>query len=149
MRSLSDIAFSFSTLSADPTANAGDVQEAEAAAAVADPVVPEAEDAAEEGDCPFCFLTPCVTAHPHHFLGAGQAACAANSGNRRVRYGHYWKVISNMNGWRHTRYLAKKRQVGEFAVYHRREIMPECVLTQVRDLYPNPPGQAYMGHKWE
>ncbi|KAK3097458.1 hypothetical protein FSP39_009798 [Pinctada imbricata] len=36
------------------------------------------------------------------------------------------------------------RDLGE--MYTLREIMPECVLDVVRDLYPNPPGRPYMGH---
>ena len=29
-----------------------------------------------------------------------------------------------------------------------REIMPECVLKFVRNLYPSPPQYTNMGHKW-
>lgn len=35
----------------------------------------------------------------------------------------------------------------ENIVWAHREIMPECVLSLLRDLYPNPPGRPYMGHK--
>lgn len=107
---------------------------------------------AGENDCAFCFLSPCVTSYPHDFLGQGQAACDANSGLRKEQYRRYWKVISNHHGWNHPRYVAKKRQAGHgggWTVIHMREIMPECVLKQVRGLYPNPPSRPYMGHKWE
>ena len=62
--------------------------------------------------------------------------------------------------WREARYQQKKnnelrREIGnvdlvwESAVGNQqREIMPECILNLVRGLYPNPPGYAYMGHKW-
>jgi hypothetical protein len=38
--------------------------------------------------------------------------------------------------------------VDEYVVTVAREIMPDCVLSVVRGLYPNPPSQPYMGHKW-
>lgn len=107
---------------------------------------------AGDDDCPFCFLSPCVTSHPHHFLGAGQPACDANSGMRKEHYRNYWKVMSNCRGWNDLRYLARKVQAGqggEWAVVHRREVMPDCILKQVRSLYPNPPNRPYMGHMWE
>ncbi|KAK3091300.1 hypothetical protein FSP39_018771 [Pinctada imbricata] len=36
----------------------------------------------------------------------------------------------------------------ERIVWTLREVMPDCILTVVRELYPNPPGQLYMGHEW-
>lgn len=43
---------------------------------------------------------------------------------------------------------ARPNRCGDF-VYHRRDLMPQCVLKLVRSWYPNPPGQDYMGHKWQ
>jgi len=103
-----------------------------------------------EHTCPFCFLSPCIIAHPHDWLGDGQRPCQENSGMRRVLYNRYWKCMDNQGAWRLESYLQKKtRQAPQGSVAHRREIMPECVVKQVRDLYPNPVGQPYMGHKWE
>jgi hypothetical protein len=49
--------------------------------------------------------------------------------------------------WKDTRYLEKKVAVGgETAVWHKREVMPLCVLKEIRDLYPNPSGIPYLGH---
>lgn len=106
---------------------------------------------AQKMDCEHCFQTPCVTSHYHQWLGNGQAPCVENSVIRKEKYTKYWKVINNLGGWNDPRYLAKKisAEEGEWAITHRREIMPVCVLTNVRNLYPNPKGQPYMGHKWE
>jgi hypothetical protein len=65
-------------------------------------------------------------------------------------------VIDQRCGWRDARYLQRKA-----SLLHRedednvwisnntvREVMPVCVLNQVRNLYPNPSGHPYMGHRW-
>ncbi len=94
---------------------------------------------------------PCVTSFPHHWLGPGQRACAENTAIRRARYKNYWRYIANNQGWNTAEYAAKKQAelqaVGR--EYHEREIMPRCVLEQVRRLYPNPKGQPLMNHKWD
>ena len=106
----------------------------------------------ETAVCPECFLAPCCTSYDNNFVGAGQPASNCNPAIRRVRYRKYWSVISNLGGWTKESYIAKKRrrtyEAGE-NVLHRREIMPKCVLNQLRNLYPNPDGQPYIGHKWE
>lgn len=58
--------------------------------------------------------------------------------------------MDNVGGWRIHDYVSKKINIGggEWVVEHRREIMPECVLSLARNLYQNPQGQAYMGHTW-
>ena len=38
--------------------------------------------------------------------------------------------------------------VDESVVEVLREIMPDCVLLLVRELYPNPVGVPHLGHKW-
>ena len=60
----------------------------------------------------------------------------------------FWKCINNSGGWLIPRYLAKKSTIGggQYAVMHRREIMPDCVLGLIRTLYPNPNGIPYKGH---
>ena len=61
-------------------------------------------------------------------------------------------MISRRNAWADGRYIAKKTQQlnqnNEHLVWTSREIMPDCVLTLVRNLFPNPSGRLYMGHKW-
>ena len=56
-------------------------------------------------------------------------------------------------GWKYQKYMRKKQKL----LGHKhclgcmgaiREVMPHCILDLVRGIYPNPPGQPYMGHKW-
>ncbi len=85
------------------------------------------------------------------FLGPGQGPCELNSPLRKSIYRGYWKVLNNIGAWNDPRYLRRKVNFagGEWAVRHRRELMPKCVLLQARELYPNPAGMPYMDHKWE
>ena len=103
------------------------------------------------GECQFCFLKPCITERELYFVGSGQGPCEDNSNIRKEIYKRYWKVINNAGGWNDPRYLAIKVQRangGEWAIQHRREVMPVCVLTQLRTLYPNSKEKPYMDHMW-
>ena len=69
-------------------------------------------------------------------------------------YRKFWSMLEMHNSWRHPAYLHKKSAVmecdgvDESVVEVLREIMPDCVLSLVRELYPNPVGVPYLGHKW-
>ena len=101
----------------------------------------------EEEECPQCFLTPCVTVREHYWLGEGQPAHPDNHGIRRIKYKSYWKTINNLGGWLDQRYIEKKVAAGG-AVHDKRDLMPNCVVNQLRQLYPNPANMQYMGHMW-
>ena len=84
-----------------------------------------------------------------YLICSGQEPCEDNSNIRKEIYKHYWKVINNADGWIDPRYLAIKVQRangGEWAIQHRREVMPVCVLTQLRTLYVSKPkGETIYG----
>jgi hypothetical protein len=63
----------------------------------------------------------------------------------------FWQSINYLGGWNDTRYLQKKVATdnGEWVMIHNREVMPLCVLKEVRSKYPNPQGIPYLGHKWQ
>ena len=106
----------------------------------------------QESECPHCLQGPCVTDRHFTWLGNGQTPSSANSAVRKSMYSKFWKVLANLGVWNDPRYISRKKEVGgggEWIVIHRREVMPVCVLKHTRDLYPNPQGQSYMGHKWE
>ena len=127
-------------------------------------VTPSAETQDESGsdnmaendlECEHCFCYPCVTSNRQSWLGNGQEASNRNSGIRKEKYKLFWRMMQNRGAWSHRRYLQKKSRmlnrdrVDESVVIVRREVMPECVLHLVRDLYPNPKSKPYMGHKWQ
>ena len=108
----------------------------------------------QDTDCPTCFLTPCI-AERHvdlpYLQGGGQAPCMHNIGIRHHLYKSYWKLIDNSGGWRDSRYLAKKsKELNDcaLAVGSRREIMPICIVTKLRKMFPNPENVCYVGHEW-
>ncbi|KAK3108410.1 hypothetical protein FSP39_007411 [Pinctada imbricata] len=75
--------------------------------------------------------------------------------NTEKKYKKFWTMMSRRNAWNHPIYLQKKANMlnwnaidSERIVWTLREVMPDCVFNVVRELYPNPPGQLYMGHKW-
>jgi len=104
--------------------------------------------------CVHCFCDPCVTGNPQAWLGNGQNPHPRNSGIRKRIYKKFWKLMNDRNAFSCPHYIQKKSrmlardQVDEYVVTVAREIMPDCVLSVVRGLYPNPPSQPYMGHKW-
>lgn len=103
-------------------------------------------------ECHYCFRDPCVTNMHFSWLGTGQEPCYENSCIRKTKYSNYWKVMTNLGAWKDPRYLRVKldrANGGEWAVQHRREVMPVCILRQLRTLYPNPKDKPYMDHKWE
>lgn len=104
-------------------------------------------------ECPFCFLTPCVTETPPHWVGPGAAPHDRNAALRKIRYKKFWSLLNRLGAWIDPRYKSKKEhQFGrnrQGCVITMREIMPECVLRLVRSRYPNIPGRPYMGHLWE
>ena len=106
----------------------------------------------QDGECAHCFQTPCVTLRNHAWIGSGQRACDQNSSIRREKYSKYWKVMACLGAWNNPRYLQVKQDRangGEWAISHRREVMPMCILRQLRLLYPNPKDKPYMDHKWD
>ena len=100
--------------------------------------------------CPHCFWNPCIAQYEADWLGRGHDPSDENSAIRHTIYTRFWKCIANNNGWELPQYIVKKRRLGggEWAVFHQREIMPECVLSLVRGKYPNLPSRPYMGHLW-
>ena len=108
--------------------------------------------AAAEGECPHCFCSPCVTKHRQSWLGNGQKKCKRNANLRKTIYKRFWSMLDRRGAWKHSRYIQKKNrrlaQDNPINVIPKREIMPDCVVSLVRDLYPNPDGVPYMDHLW-
>ncbi len=104
--------------------------------------------------CRFCYCSPCVTVNRQSWLRGPVAPHVRNSGLRKAMYKKFWTMMDRRGAWNNPRYLNKKRRILDITnqdlstVWTVREIMPNCILNQVRGSYPNPPGQSYMGHQW-
>jgi hypothetical protein len=103
-----------------------------------------------EGVCVHCFNNSCVTSNPQAWLGGGRTARAGNNIIRKRLYRKYWTMLDRRGLWNLPAYLLRKEKAMREANIQltQREIIPDCVLYQVRNLYPNPKDVPYMGHHW-
>ena len=69
-----------------------------------------------------------------------------NHSFRHKDYRKYWKFLKDIGFWETTVYQNWKSAAG-LSDDDVRELMPECVIAEVRKRFPNPPGIPYMGHK--
>jgi len=106
------------------------------------------EDALDR--CPHCLVCPCVTSPPQAWLGEGNPPRPGNNLVRKRLYRNYWTMLDRRGLWKNPLYLHQKeiRKREAHVELTMREIMPKCVLEQVRGLYPNPKNTPYMGHFW-
>lgn len=98
-----------------------------------------------ESICDFCLRAPCITSSD--FKPKGR--CGARFGNhmkRRIDYKWYWKTLKDNGLWDNPTYLDRKQELG-CLIDDVREVMPHCVIKDVRDRWPNPPNVPYQGHR--
>jgi len=108
---------------------------------------------AGENECPFCFCAPCIVSEGMRQMwwpDTNHEPSHTNSCARRPLYKRFWAMLQNCGAWNDPRYNEKKIMArrGD-GTWHRRELMPECVVTKCRQWLPNPESLPYMGHKWE
>ena len=108
----------------------------------------------EKDECPFCLCKPCITMQQQSwFPNEPSEPHNLNNKDRKKCYRSFWTMLYHRRVWQDERYKAKKaaslgQPVGSY-VYHRRDIMPNCVIKLIRMWYPNPQQVPYMGHMWE
>jgi hypothetical protein len=120
-----------------------------------------------ELECSHCFCRPCITDERNRQMWwetDSQEPDELNSGRRKavLVYRRYWTMMYHRQVWNDLKYLEKKalalqRRPGrKKPVYHRRDIMPNCVIDLLRRWFPNPEKSRqsrhlcpYMGHKWD
>lgn len=102
-----------------------------------------------ESTCDFCLRAPCITSSEFKPNGRCDARIT-NHTKRRKDYKWYWKTLKDNGLWDNPTYLEKKQQLG-CLIDDVREVMPHCVIKDVRDRWPNPPNVPYQGHRrsWE
>ena len=109
------------------------------------PDVPEehpATAAEPQPTCRFCLQTPCVVTD-----GRPRGPARNNNHSKRLKeYRHYYTQLTALRLWENPVYLARKEELG-CHIDDIREVMPMCVVKDVRSRWPNPPHIPYMGHK--
>ena len=112
----------------------------------------------ESEECHYCLCRSCITNERNKQqwweLGANSKH-RKNNCHRKELYKRFWTMLYHRGAWGDPRYQEKKKQVlgiptmkGE-PVWHRRDIMPDCVIKLVRFWFPNPDDMEYMGHMWD
>ncbi|CAC5369576.1 unnamed protein product [Mytilus coruscus] len=78
-----------------------------------------------------------------------------NSSLRKEHYKRFWTMLLHRGAWNDDRYIVMKSDAmtrdhrTQRFDWHKRDIMPKCVVTLVRCWFPNPGGFTYIGHMWE
>ena len=95
--------------------------------------------------CSFCLRGPCITSSPFKPQGRGNARIS-NHTKRRKDYKWYWRTLKDCGLWDNPQHLEKKLELG-CLIDDVREVMPHCVIKDVRERWPNPPDVPYQGHR--
>ena len=114
---------------------------------------------ANSTECRHCFLDPCVTYNRQSWLPSVPVQPhIRNRALRKTKYKKFWILMQRRGGWNEPRYQRKKERLLRREMHlddeawtsygERRDVMPDCVLDSVREIYPNPPNIPYMGHRW-
>ena len=109
-------------------------------------------------ECPFCLCTPCITYEEHKQMWWPEQDAMPSPHNRSVRntmYKKFWGQLYNYGVWKDPRYIHRKASaMGQdpklkHYKWHRRDLMPDCILLQVRKWLPKTQMENYVGHSWE
>ncbi len=107
--------------------------------------------------CDQCLCSPCITNPsntPAWWENNNLMPSRRNNGLRKVAYRKYWTMLYHRQVWINNEYIVRKaaalglNPAQHDYVYHKRNLMPDCVIKHVRTLYPNLPRKPYMGHRW-
>lgn len=120
-----------------------------------DYVIQQSEEAEE---CEHCLSSPCITCETNRqmwWLEEPEMANRSNAQLRKDKYKRFWTMLFHRNVWKDPRYRERKRRALQHDprrknyVYHKRDIMPKCVIDLVQHWLPNLNNQPYMGHMWQ
>lgn len=112
----------------------------------------------DEEECRYCLCKPCITSERNRQLWWEDEDTNPSPRNYALRkevYKRFWTMMFHRDVWNDPRYTEAKIVALQNdprcrnLVWHRRDIMPKCVLSLVRGWFPNLPGAPYLGHLWE
>ena len=95
--------------------------------------------------CEYCLQARCITSSPFKPQGRSNARIT-NHTKRRKDYRWYWRTLKDCGLWENTIYLAHQQELG-CLIDDVREVMPHCVIKDVRGRWPNPSDVPYQGHR--
>ncbi|CAG2241946.1 unnamed protein product [Mytilus edulis] len=98
-------------------------------------------------ECRYCFCRPCITDDQNRQMwwhGQSEVAHQRNSSLRKEHYKRFWTMLLHRGAWNDDRYMLMKADAmtrdhrSQRFDWHKRDIMPKCVVTLVRCWFPNP-----------
>ena len=97
--------------------------------------------------CNYCLQLPCITESEGKaaFLSAHGAPRPQNILKRYKDYREFYRMLKRAGLWENSLYLDRKHELGIF-IEDVREVLPNCVVADVRKRWPNPPDIPYKGH---
>ena len=98
--------------------------------------------------CMYCRSSPCVIfseTRPARLTAFGQLRPNDHM-KRKGDYRCFYTILNRRGLWRDPVYIARKEALGCY-VEDVREVMPVCVVEDVRKRWPNPDGVPYCGHR--
>ena len=98
--------------------------------------------------CMYCRSTPCVIFSetlPARLRAFGEPR-PNNHMKRKGDYRSFYTILNRRGLWRDPVYIARKEALGCY-VEDVREVMPVCVVEDVRKRWPNPDGVRYCGRR--
>ena len=112
------------------------------------PHIDEAHANVTRETCMYCRSSPCVLGSetlPARLRAFGQPRMT-NHMKRKGDYRSFYTILNRRSLWRDPIYIARKEALGCY-VEDVREVMPVCVVEDVRKRWPNPDGVPYCGHR--
>lgn len=97
--------------------------------------------------CQFCLQSPCVVLSQTKpaVLSAHGLPRAQNISKRYKDYKYFYRTLNKAGLWKCSEYLDRKHTLGIF-IEDVREVLPNCVVGDVRKRWPSPPEFPYKGH---
>ena len=105
-------------------------------------------DESHQISCSYCRTAPCILQNenlPSRLRAYGQPKMT-NHVKRKGDYKAFCTILKRRGLWRDLVYLQRKEALGCF-IEDVREVMPVCVVEDVRKRWPNPHGVPYCGHR--
>ena len=95
--------------------------------------------------CRFCLQITCITSSA--FKPQGRSDARITNHTKRLKdYKWYWRTLKDCGLWDNPIYIERKQELG-CHIDDLREVMPHCVVKDVRERWPNPPHVPYQGHR--
>ena len=118
---------------------------AEPAIAESRPLPQEEQNENPLPQCNFCLQGPCIATSLFKPQGRGSARII-NQTKRRKDYKWYWRTLKDCGLWDDPQYLERKEDLG-CLIDDVREVMPHCIIKDVRDRWHYHPDIPYQGHR--